>query len=178
MQTQPVMDTGDKDPALLFSDVSFDASKYIAEFNPRLYGSHFSLSPNKLTISPKIQANLSTQEPVHYEIYGDIQGAPIQGLVDGDTQVALTLTDGLGTKNISIRYYTGDTQNIYTKSITYMAYNLAYEYYGTDTYTSGWTENNCDPTNMNVQYINNYDTSGVDTIPQNLDGNTIYVLLS
>ncbi|MEI8091345.1 MAG: hypothetical protein WCG98_03755 [bacterium] len=34
-----------------------------------------------------------------------------------------------------------------------------YQYYGTSTYISGWITNNCDPLAMNVQYVDNYDTS-------------------
>ncbi|MCX6823315.1 MAG: right-handed parallel beta-helix repeat-containing protein [candidate division SR1 bacterium] len=45
-------------------------------------------------------------------------------------------------------------------------------------YTNPRISNTCNPSVMSVEYINNYATSGADSIPEYLTGNTIYVLFS
>ncbi|MFA5748039.1 MAG: right-handed parallel beta-helix repeat-containing protein, partial [Candidatus Absconditabacterales bacterium] len=52
-------------------------------------------------------------------------------------------------------------------------------YYGSGSeYTTHRESNACDSENMTVEYINNYETNGADTIPEYLSENVIYVLLS
>jgi len=172
-QTRPITST------LEYSTLWRDASKYIAETNNISLRASLRFEPNRgYTIASGVQVVLSVDGEADYEMSGEFLESPIIGTLSGSEIQNITLTEWFGTKNISIRYVSGSKDASKTATITYMEDGLPYQYYGAPTYTSWWVENNCDPMNMNVQYIDNYDTSWPNAIPEQLVENTMYVLQS
>lgn len=169
-QIQPVMNTGTEDFAFSLADLSWDPSRYIAQWDSLI----FSLTTSTTTLEREIQVTINIWEQANYELYGDFEGSPIEDALSGTDQLSLTLTEGFGNKIISLRVSNNDISRTKSKTITYMEDGYPYQYYGTTTYTSGWTENTCDPANMTVEEI----SAWTDQIPEYLSGNTIYVLLS
>ena len=91
---------------------------------------------------------------VDYQLSGDFEESSMEGQLSGTEQIAVTLTEGFGNKTISLSIFINGLSQTKSVTIAYVSDDeYPYQYYGTTTYTSGWTENTCDLGNMTVVEI-------------------------
>ncbi len=177
-QTHIIKDDGTNgNHAYSWSNLSFDATKYIAEVNVLLNWSLLVASGQTYTFDTGIQVQLTVAEPADYVLSGDFEESPITGtLIDSGIETKdITLTTWYETKHISVTYSTWWRTRTISKTIGYPdPEGLPTLYFGSwSEYTKNRNTNTCNPAAMTVEYI----SPGTDTIPQYLSGNTLYILL-
>ncbi|MCX6823003.1 MAG: right-handed parallel beta-helix repeat-containing protein [candidate division SR1 bacterium] len=180
-QVEPLQDNGAGVFDYSFSALSWIKGAYAAEINKLIDISLVLNDGNGGTTDPDIHAEATTTEPVDCEVIGDFVGSPITGVLEDTLASDITLTPGYGIKNVSLSCSTGDRTRIITKTIKYAdPAGLPFVYYGSGSkYTTNRTTNTCDPTTMDVVYVDSYETTQTwSTLPNTLAANTMYVLLS
>jgi len=86
-----------------------DQNKFIAEYNPLLAGAlNFYPDPDIVSTTQASQTlKIRSTLPANYELSGDFIASPITGTIIHETILDIDLTNSIGNKNLTIRYYTG-----------------------------------------------------------------------
>ncbi|AHB41335.1 parallel beta-helix repeat-containing protein [candidate division SR1 bacterium RAAC1_SR1_1] len=176
-QIQPVMYSGTTN--LVLSSLDFDSTKFIAEPTSILPGADFFINSDTYTTTRNLELVVVLAFTGSYTISGDIVGGSLNGILNGTGTFNVTLTPGYGEKSINLYLSTGgmiyktfNNTIIYLDSVTIQSEKDIIQKY----YFSGynWLANSCDINKMMLKYL----SPGLGTVPQNLQGNTLYILSS
>jgi len=120
-QTEVLKDTGDGTPTYVWSDLSFDTDKYVAQIDPLLNGAMILVPHQSYTTNTGIQIQLVTSNLVNYELSGDFEGSPMTGTISNLTTLDVPFSSGYGVKTIRVVYTTGENQRTIARTIGYIS---------------------------------------------------------